>query len=210
MTSEVLTEREARYADTAFQTWDVDGIGELRGGTWGEVARAVIALADEEIEARVFDDFKHTLSAKDTIIAERDETIRRLQGCLDTYTAANTEALKAIEGYATERDEALAEVDRYRSESHARVKVKIRLQAERDEARATIERLTTEHKAAGIHAQVSTDARYAAEATTERIKALAYAWAPFKDDGHPHWVGCHLVHADCFVMAIRAVLEGKR
>lgn len=57
--------------------------------------------------------------------------------------------------------------------------IKMRLQAERDEARATI----------------------------ERVRALAYEWAPFKDDGHTHWVGCHLVHPDCFVLAIRAALD---
>jgi hypothetical protein len=151
-----------------------------------------MALADDEIEARVFDDFKHTLAAKDAIIAERDETIRRLQGCLDMYTAANTEALKAV-ALATETT---AETE----DLWARLK----------SSRATIERLTTEHKAAGIHAQESTDARYAAEATIERVKALAYAWAPFKDDpGKTHWAGCHLVHADCFIYAIRAALEAR-
>jgi hypothetical protein len=158
--AEALTEREARYADTAFQTWDGKAAaeGEWRGGTWGEVARAVIVLADEEIEARVFDDFKHTLSAKDAIIAEQtakvvegEDLIEHLHGVMDMQTEAQTEALKAIEGYA----------------------------AERDDARATV----------------------------ERVKALAYAWAPFKDDGHPHWTGCHLVHADCFIHALRAALE---
>jgi len=44
-----------------------------------------------------------------TTIAERDETIRRLRGCLDIYTAANTEALKAIAGlYAEAEDQRAA------------------------------------------------------------------------------------------------------
>jgi len=70
----------------------------------------------------------------------------------------------------------------------------------------------------------SQDQDYAVKAISERDKALrtiaerddtiafvtalAYAWAPFKDDGGTHWAGCHLVHADCFVYAIRAAMEG--
>lgn len=48
---------------------------------------------------------------RDGLLAE----VERLRGVLDMYTAANTEALKAIEGYAAERDEALATIERVRS-----------------------------------------------------------------------------------------------
>ncbi len=47
---------------------------------------------------------------RDGLLAE----VERLRGVLDMYTAANTEALKAIEGYAAERDAALATIERVR------------------------------------------------------------------------------------------------
>lgn len=43
-------------------------------------------------------------------VAERDATITNLRGVLDLQTVVHTKALEAIEGYAAERDEALARV----------------------------------------------------------------------------------------------------
>jgi len=58
-----------------------------------------------------------------------------------------------------------------------------------------IERLTAEHKAAGIHAQESTDARYAAEAALDRVRALCSD----AEDSRP-WIS---------VAELRAAIEGN-
>ena len=191
--AEALTEREARYADAAFQTWD--GRGNLQGGTWGEVARAVIALADDEIEARVFDDFKHTLSAKDAIIAEQtakvvegEDLIEHLHGVMGMQTEVQTEALKAIGLLTDERDEARAMIERLTVQLVHWMDCYVK-------RGAMIERLTTEHKAAGIHAQESTDARYAAEAALDRVRALCSD----AEDSRP-WIS---------VAELRAAIEGN-
>jgi len=110
-----------------------------------------------------------------SIYEERDgllAKVERLYGCLALYTAANTEALKAITG----------------------------LYAEAEDQRAAYGFLEVE-----VAEQIAKVAER--DATIARVKALAYEWHPFEGNGRTHWVGCYLVHADCFTIAIRAALD---
>ena len=45
-----------------------------------------------------------------------------------------------------------------------------------------------------------------AEAALARVAALVDCWPAMKKDGS-HWDGCHLVHADCFVVAVHVAME---
>jgi len=52
-----------------------------------------------------------------------------------------------------------------------------------------------------------TEAFLARGDTIERAKALANTWNISTPRIGTHWDGCHRVHTDCLVLAIRAVLE---
>jgi len=43
--------------------------------------------------------------------------------------------------------------------------------------------------------------------TIERVKAIVYTWKISSPRIGTHWEGCHKIHSDCMVLAIRAALE---
>jgi hypothetical protein len=160
------------------------------------------ATAQQERRARYVTKALMEVSNPATRAAIADECIAVADAEQADLKAEVTHAWRHVSEAEGERDEARAEVGNLTHDLAVARGSFARLAAEWEKYRAESQEFVA-------RADITAANLNAARATIAHVKELADEWAIVPNDGGTHWTGCHLVHADCFVLAIRALLAGR-